>query len=33
MGELWITKPVKRKIADLKEIAASLCSGSVDART
>jgi hypothetical protein len=28
MGELWIVKPYKRKIADLKEIAASLCSGS-----
>lgn len=28
MGELWIVKPDKRKIADLKEIAASLCSGS-----
>ncbi len=27
-GELWITKPVLRKIADLKEIAASLCQGS-----
>ncbi len=27
-GELWIVKPVVRKIADLKEIAASLCSGS-----
>ena len=31
MGELWITKPSKRKIADLKEIAASLCSGSAPA--
>ena len=28
MAELWIVKPYKRKIADLKEIAASLCSGS-----
>ena len=28
MAELWITKPVMRKIADLKEIAASLCQGS-----
>jgi hypothetical protein len=28
MGELWIVKPYTRKIADLKEIAASLCSGS-----
>ncbi len=28
MGELWITQPALRKIADLKEIAASLCSGS-----
>lgn len=27
-GELWITKPVLRKIADLKEVAASLCPGS-----
>jgi aminopeptidase YwaD len=27
-GELWIVKPTLRKIADLKEIAASLCSGS-----
>jgi hypothetical protein len=33
MGELWITKPMKRKIADLKEIAASLCSGSVSTDT
>ena len=30
MGELWIVKPNLRKIADLKEVAASLCSGSVD---
>jgi len=29
MGELWIVKPNLRKIADLKEVAASLCSGSV----
>jgi len=28
MAELWIVEPEKRKIADLKEIAASLCSGS-----
>lgn len=28
MGELWVLKPYKRKIADLKEIAASLCGGS-----
>ncbi len=28
MGELWMMKPDVRKIADLKEIAASLCSGS-----
>jgi aminopeptidase YwaD len=28
MGELWILKPYPRKIADLKEIPASLCSGS-----
>jgi aminopeptidase YwaD len=27
-GELWIIKPTPRKIADLKEVAASLCSGS-----
>jgi len=27
-GELWIVKPTLRKIADLKEIAASLCEGS-----
>lgn len=28
MGELWLVKPEKGKIADLKDIAASLCSGS-----
>jgi hypothetical protein len=28
MGELWIVQPKKRKIADLKDIAASLCEGS-----
>jgi aminopeptidase YwaD len=28
MGELWIVSPNKRKIADLKEVPASLCSGS-----
>ena len=28
MAELWIVKPYTRKIADLKEIATSLCSGS-----
>jgi len=28
MAELWVTKPELRKIADLKEIPASLCSGS-----
>ena len=28
MGELWIVGPEKRKIADLKEVAASLCQGS-----
>jgi len=28
MGELWIVGPEKRKIADLKDIAASLCEGS-----
>jgi len=27
-GELWIVKPAARKIADIKEIPASLCSGS-----
>ncbi len=27
-GELWIVSPNKRKIADLKEVPASLCSGS-----
>ena len=27
-GELWILKPAPRKIADLKEVPASLCSGS-----
>lgn len=28
MGELWIVGPEKRKIADLRDIAASLCQGS-----
>jgi aminopeptidase YwaD len=28
-AELWLTKPDLRKIADLKEVPASLCSGSV----
>jgi hypothetical protein len=28
MGELWVVEPEKRKIADLKEVWASLCSGS-----
>jgi len=28
IGELWIVSPNKRKIADLKEVPASLCSGS-----
>ena len=28
MGELWIIGPEKRKIADLKEVAASVCQGS-----
>jgi len=28
IGELWIVSPTKRKIADLKEVPASLCSGS-----
>lgn len=27
-AELWMVKPEKRKLADLKEVAASLCSGS-----
>jgi len=30
-AELWITKPALRKIADLDEVPASLCSGSADA--
>jgi len=30
-GELWIVKPILRKIADLKEIASSLCTGSATA--
>lgn len=30
-AELWITKPQPRKIADLKEVPASLCTGSADA--
>jgi aminopeptidase YwaD len=30
-AELWLTKPAKRKIADLKDIPACLCSGSSDA--
>jgi aminopeptidase YwaD len=30
-AELWLTKPTKRKIADLKDIPACLCSGSSDA--
>jgi aminopeptidase YwaD len=29
MAELWLTKPDLRKIADLKDVPASLCSGSV----
>jgi aminopeptidase YwaD len=29
LAELWLTKPDKRKITDLKEVAACLCSGSV----
>jgi len=33
MGELWVLKPYKRKIADLKEIAASLCGGSASTDT
>jgi len=28
MGELWLLSPEKRKIADLKEVPASLCQGS-----
>lgn len=31
MGELWTVQPEKRKIADLKDIAASLCEGSASA--
>jgi aminopeptidase YwaD len=30
-AELWITKPAQRKIADLKDVPASLASGSSDA--
>lgn len=30
-AELWVTKPAKRKIADLDEVPATLCSGSSDA--
>ncbi len=30
-AELWVTKPSLRKIADLDEVPASLCSGSSDA--
>jgi hypothetical protein len=30
-AELWLTKPAKRKIADLRDIPACLCSGSSDA--
>jgi hypothetical protein len=33
MAELWITKPEVQKIADLKEIPASLCSGSISTDT
>ena len=33
MAELWITKPGLRKIADLKDIPASLCSGSISTDT
>jgi len=33
MGELWITKPELGKIADLKEVPASLCSGSATTDT
>jgi aminopeptidase YwaD len=33
MGELWLTKPELRKIADLKEIPPSLCSGSTSTDT
>ncbi len=29
-AELWITKPAERKIADLRDIPACLCSGSTD---
>ncbi|MGB9906483.1 MAG: hypothetical protein ACPLRR_03730, partial [Candidatus Saccharicenans sp.] len=30
-AELWVVEPVKKKIADLKEMATVLCSGSVSA--
>jgi aminopeptidase YwaD len=33
MAELWITQPELKKIADLNEVAASLCSGSVSTDT
>lgn len=33
MGELWLVEPELRKIADLREIAASLCSGSASTDT
>ncbi len=33
MAELWIVEPEMRKIADLKEIAASLCEGSASTDT
>ena len=33
MAELWIVEPEKRKIADLREIAASLCEGSSSSDT
>lgn len=33
MAELWITKPEVRKIADLKEVPACLCSGSFSTDT
>jgi hypothetical protein len=32
-AELWLLEPEKKKIADLKEIAASLCSGSASTET
>jgi len=33
MAELWLTKPELRKLADLEEVPATLCSGSVTSDT